>query len=61
MSKSAQRILMLVLMGIGLGGYGIYQITNGPDPDHIALGIFYLIPALVAFVAVLRLPTKPVE
>jgi hypothetical protein len=61
MSKSVQRIIMLLLLGVGLGGFGIYQIAGGPDSDHIALGIVYLAAGLVAFGAVLRLPTKPVE
>jgi divalent metal cation (Fe/Co/Zn/Cd) transporter len=58
MSKSTQSILMLFLLGIGLGGYAIYQITSGPDPDHVWLGLFYLAASIVAFVALLRLPAK---
>jgi hypothetical protein len=61
MSKSLQRIFILVLMGIGLGGYAIYQLLKGPDSDHIFLGLCYLAAGIVAFVAVLRLPAKPVE
>lgn len=61
MSKSMQRIAVLLLMGIGFGIYALYQIIQGPDSDHVFLGLFYLIPSLGAFVALLRLPTKPVE
>ena len=61
MSKSAQRIVMLILLGIGLSGYAIYQILKGPDADHVFLGLFYLATGIIAFVAVLRLPTKPAE
>lgn len=61
MSKSLQRIFILVLMGIGLGGYALYQLFKGPDPDHVFLGLCYLAAGSVAFGAVLRLPAKPVE
>ena len=61
MSKSLQRIIILVLMGVGLGGYAIYQLFKGPDSDHIFLGLCYLGAGIAAFVAVLRLPTKPAE
>ena len=61
MSKSVQRIMMLLLLGLGLGVYGVYQIVKGPDSDHVWLGLFYLVPSIAAFVAVLRLPTRPVE
>lgn len=61
MSKSMQRIVLLILMGVGLGGFGIYQMINGIGGDRVALGLFYLAAGIVAFVAVLRLPTKPVE
>ena len=61
MPKSLQSIIMLLLLGLGLGGYAIYQIFGGPDHDHVVLGLFYLATAVVAFGALLRLPTKPVE
>ncbi len=61
MSKSLQRIGLLLLIGVGLGAYGIYQILKGSTADHVFLGIAYLVPSVVAFVAVLKLPTKPAE
>jgi len=61
MSKSLQRIVMLLALGIGLGLIAIYQIVKGTDSDHVILGLFYLIPSIAAFVAVMNLPTKPVE
>jgi hypothetical protein len=61
MSKSMQRIVMLLLLGTGLGIYGLYQVFKGPTPDHVALGLFYMVPSVAAFVAVMKLPTKPVE
>jgi multisubunit Na+/H+ antiporter MnhF subunit len=61
MSKSLQRIGLLLLMGVGLGAYAIYQIFKGPDADHVFLGLAYLGASIVAFVAVLKLPTKPAE
>jgi hypothetical protein len=61
MSKSLQRIAMLMLLGAGLSFYGIYQMIDGIGGDRIPLGLLYLAAGVVAFVAVLRLPTKPVE
>jgi hypothetical protein len=61
MSKSLQRIIILILLGLGLGGFGIYQMIDGVGGDRIPLGVLYLATGVVAFVAVLRLPTKPVE
>lgn len=60
MSKSLQRIFLLMLMGIGFGIVAIYQMLQGPGEDHVAIGVLYLIPSIAAFVALLRLPTKPV-
>ena len=61
MSKSTQRIILLMVMGVGFGLFGLYQIAGGPNSDHVVLGLFYLIPSVAAFVALLRLPTKPAE
>lgn len=61
MSKNLQRIILLIALGLGLGGYAIYQITSGPDQDHVFLGLFYLAASIVAFVALLRLPSKATE
>ena len=61
MTKSLQSIIMLLLLGLGLGGYAVYQIFGGPDSDHVVLGLFYLAAAVVAFGALLRLPTKPAK
>ena len=61
MTKSLQSIIMLLLLGLGLGGYALYQIFGGSDGDHIVLGLFYLGAAVVAFGALLRLPTKPAQ
>ncbi len=58
MSKSIQRIFLLLAMGIGFGLYALYQIKSGPDPDHVWLGLVYLIPSIAAFVALLMLPSK---
>lgn len=59
MSKNVQRIILLIAMGIGFGLYALYQITSGPDPDHVVLGLFYLVPSIAAFVAVIILPSRP--
>jgi hypothetical protein len=61
MSKSIQRIILLVMLGVGLGAFGIYQMIYGIGGDRIFLGLLYLATGIVALVAVLRLPTKPVE
>lgn len=61
MSKSTQRIILLMLMGVGFALFGFYQIASGPSSDHVAIGLFYLIPSVASFVALLRLPTKPAE
>ena len=61
MSKSVQRIIMLLLVGLALGIFAIFQILKGPDSDHVLLGLAYLVPSIAAFVAVLKLPTKPAE
>ncbi len=58
MSKSIQSMFMLLFLGIGLGAFGIYQILNGPSSDHVAIGLFYMIPTVVAFVSLLKLPSK---
>ena len=61
MSKSLQRIVMLIGLGIILGITAIYQIVKGTDSDHVFIGLLYVIPSVTAFVAVLKLPTKPAE
>ncbi len=61
MSKSTQSIIMLILLGLGLSGYGIYQMIDGVGGDRFALGLLYIAAGIVAFVSVLRLPTKPVK
>lgn len=61
MSKSVQRIIMLLLLGLGLGVYAVFQILKGPDSDHVWLGLAYLVPSIAAFIAVLKLPAKPAE
>jgi len=61
MSKSLQSLILLFLTGVGLGAYAIYQIAAGQDGDHVVLGLFYLAASIVAFVALLKLPTKRVE
>ncbi len=58
MSKSLQRIFILMLMGVGFAVFALYQITKGPDSDHVWLGVAYLVPSVAAFVALLKLPTK---
>lgn len=61
MSKSVQRIIVLMVMGLGFGLYALYQIKSGPDSDHVLLGIVYLIPCIAAFVALFMLPARPVQ
>jgi len=61
MSKSLQRIILLIGLGIGFSVFALYQMFKGPDSDHVFLGLAYLATGIVAFVAVLRLPAKPAE
>jgi hypothetical protein len=61
MSRNMQRIMLLILTGVGLGGFAIYQIIAGAGSDHVAIGIAYLLASIVAFGAVIRLPTKAAE
>lgn len=61
MSKSFQRVLLLFAIGVGFGIFAIYQMMNGPDSDHVALGAVYLIPSIAAFAALLMLPSKRTE
>ncbi len=61
MSKSLQRIILLFAIGLGFGIFAIYQMVDGPNSDHVALGVAYLIPSIAAFAALLMLPSKQAE
>lgn len=52
---------MLMLIGLGLGLYGIYQLFKGDTGDHVLLGLFYVAAAAIAFGALFRLYSRPAE
>ncbi|HEY7125708.1 MAG TPA: hypothetical protein VH540_17260 [Ktedonobacterales bacterium] len=58
MSRRLTSTLLLFAIGIGFFLFGITHILSATDAEGYVIYSFYLFTALVAFVAILRLPRK---
>jgi hypothetical protein len=59
MSKQLQSTLMLFLIAAGFAIFSIVSLIHAKHGDDVVQALLYMIPAIVAFVALLRLPSKP--
>lgn len=58
MSKRLTSTLLLFAIGIGFFIFGITHIFSAADTEDYVIYSLYLLTALIAFVAILRLPRK---
>jgi hypothetical protein len=61
MSKKMLSTLLLFLICAGFGLYSLITIFTAHDSDTVIQGLLYLLPAVVALIALLRLPFKSDE
>ncbi|GAC1453720.1 MAG: hypothetical protein PVSMB4_14390 [Ktedonobacterales bacterium] len=59
MSKRLSSTVLLFLIGIGFGIFSVYSLihANG-DRDAVITAFLYMVPAVVAFGALIMLPFK---
>ena len=58
MSRRLTSTLLLFAIGIGFFLFGITHIFSATDTEDYVIYSLYLLTALIAFVAILRLPRK---
>jgi hypothetical protein len=58
MSKRISSTLLLFAIGIGFGVFSVYSLMHARQSDDVIQACLYLVPAVVAFVALLMLPFK---
>jgi hypothetical protein len=61
MSKTALSTVLLFAIGIGFGIFSVVSLKNAHSSDDVIQALLYLIPAVAAFVALLRLPFRQTE
>jgi len=58
MSKTALSTILLFMIGIGFGIFSVISLKNAHSGDDVIQALLYMIPAVAAFVALLRLPFR---
>jgi hypothetical protein len=58
MSKRLTSTILLFLIGVGFGIFSIYSLSIASDWESRILALVYLTPAIAAFYALLRLPSR---
>jgi ABC-type siderophore export system fused ATPase/permease subunit len=58
MSRRLTSTLLLFAIGVGFFIFGITHILSAVDTEDYVIYSLYLLTALIAFVAILRLPRK---
>ena len=67
MSKKMQSTIMLFLIGIGFGIFSVVSLANvhtqpvADQRDDVIQALLYMIPAVVAFVALFMLPFRQTD
>jgi hypothetical protein len=58
MSKKVQSTAMLFVIGLGFGIFSVISLKNAHTSDDVVQALLYMVPAVVAFGALLMLPFK---
>lgn len=58
-SRTLTSTLLLLLIGVGFGIYSIFLLRGATNTEDRILAFLYLGTAVVAFVALMRLPFRP--
>jgi len=58
MSKRLTSTILLFLIGVGFGVFSIYSLSIATDWDGRILALIYLVPAVAALYALIRLPSR---
>ena len=58
MSKKFQSTALLFLIGFGFGIFSLVSLKNAQSGDDVIQALLYMIPAVAAFVALFKLPSR---
>ncbi len=58
MSKRLTSTILLFLIGVGFSIFSIYSLSVAKDWDSRILALIYLVPAVAAWYALIRLPRR---
>jgi hypothetical protein len=58
MSKKFQSTALLFLVGFGFGIFSLVSLKNAQSGDDVIQALLYMIPAVAAFVALFKLPSR---
>jgi hypothetical protein len=58
MSKRFQSTALLFLIGFGFGIFSVYSLKHAQSGDDVIQALLYMIPAVAAFVALFKLPSR---
>ncbi len=58
MSRKLTSTLLLFAISVGFFVFGVMHLIGAKDTEDYIIYSLYLLPALVAFIAILRLPRK---
>jgi hypothetical protein len=61
MSKRLTSTILLLLIGVGFGILSVSLLRAATTTDGKVLAFLYLVPAVAAFVALIRLPFRPTK
>lgn len=58
MTKKLTSTIMLFLVAVGFGGWGIWMLLNHPTGEEIVYGLLILVCAAYALIMLFMLPRK---